>query len=394
MGLRAMFRGICVILAAALLGMGASPASAGAASSQLSVGPIQTLAHVPYPGNPGAATIDGDTLWVDTSAVFDRAFDGYDAVFAYDLTTGQLESRRPNPIIVPQQPVAAMGLAGIALDSSGRLYIADMNGRGVLRLDPRTNAISLYGSVPTSTSTSLTAMPTWDVFGPDGSLYVGDASAPVIWRVPPGGGQAQPWFADPRLSGWTTTAVDGIAIDPSGREMYMATGQGANIRIYRLPFAHPDASHLRLFHTYHLAPASCPDKIAGVTSPNGPPALLGCLANNVAGATGIVFGQSGRLYVCLFAQSQISILGRSGDELLRFPDPDQNMQLDNPVNAPFNLSLDQFGRLLIVDNGDPSNAYGPNRTPVPGGVDDSKSWAILAVQVHDTPRKLFRPHLP
>ena len=64
------------------------------------------------------------------------------------------------------------------------------------------------------------------------------------------------------------------------------------------------------------------------------------------------------------------------------------MQLDNPVNAPFNLSLDGSGRLLIVDNGDPSNS-------TPGAPSyDSKSWAILAVQVHDTPGRLFRPKLP
>ena len=68
--------------------------------------------------------------------------------------------------------------------------------------------------------------------------------------------------------------------------------------------------------------------------------------------------------------------------------------LDNPVNAPFNLSLDRFGRLLIANNGDPSNAYGPGRTPLPGELYDSKSWAILAVQVHDTPGRLFRPALP
>ena len=389
MRLRAMIDASAVrILAVVLVGMGASPAIASAESSQVSVGPIQTLAHVPYPGNPGAATLDGNTMWVDTSAVYDRALDGYNAVFAYDLNTGQLQSRRPNPIIVPQQPVAAMGLAGIALDSVGRLYIADMNGRGVLRLDPRTNAISLYGSVPTSTSTSLTAMPTFEVFGPDGSLYVSDASAPVIWRVPPGGGQAKVWFADPRLAGWTTTAVDGIAIDPSGRNLYLATGQAANIRIYRLPLAHPDAAHLQLFHTYHLAPVLCTENVANVTGPNGPAALLGCLGLNIAGAGGIVFGKSGRLYVSLIPVAQLSILSPGGDELLRFPDPEQNMQLDNPVNAPFNLSLDGSGRLLIVDNGDPSN-------DPPGGPHyDSKSWAILAVQVHDTPGRLFKPNLP
>jgi len=385
-------RHIRLVLAAALVGLGVCPGISGAESRRISVGPIQTLAHVPYPGNPGAVAIDGNTMWVDTSSAnFDRPFDGFSAVFAYDLRTGQLLSRSPNPIIVPKPPVAIMGLAGTALDFEGRMYVADMNGQ-VLRVDPRTNAITTYATVPTSTSTSLTAMPTFDVFGPDGSLYVGDASAPVIWRVPPGGGQAQPWFVDPRLSGDYGAAVDGLAIDPSGRELYFATGPEANIRIYHLPLADPDASQLRLVHTYNLSPELCTADAVQVTDPNGPLALLGCAGTNSAGAGGIVFGKSGRLYVSLLSVSQLSILGPSGDELLRFPDTQQNMQLDNPVNGPFNLALDGLGRLLIADLGDPTPAADQTLPPEP--LPDSKSWAILAVQVHDTPARLFRPNLP
>jgi hypothetical protein len=70
------------------------------------------------------------------------------------------------------------------------------------------------------------------------------------------------------------------------------------------------------------------------------------------------------------------------------------MQLENPVNGPFNLALDDFGRLLIAELGDPTVGYSPGPTPPPGGLPDSKSWAILAVQVHDTPARLFRPNLP
>src|SRR5882757_2300257 len=126
-------RRICLILVAALLGAGASSAIASA-EGDVSVGPIQTLAHVPYPGNPGAVAIDGSTMWVDSSSAnFDRPWDGYSAVFAYDLRTGQLLPRSPNPIIVPKPPVAIMGLAGTALDSEGRMYVADMNGQ-VLRV--------------------------------------------------------------------------------------------------------------------------------------------------------------------------------------------------------------------------------------------------------------------
>ena len=382
------------MLAAALVSIAAGPAVANAASPRVSVGPIQTLAHVPYPGNPGAVAVDGNTMWVDSSSAnSDRPFDGYSAVFAYDLRTGQLLPRHPNPIIAPKLPVAVMGLAGIALDARGRLYVADMNGQ-VLRVNPKTNAVSTYATIPTSTSTSFTSMPGWDVFGPDGSLYVGDASAPVIWRVPAGGGQAKPWFVDPRLLGDYGANVDGLAIDPSGRQLYFAAGPEADINIYRLPLRHPDAGHLQLFHTYHLSPALCTENAMHVTDANGPFALASCLGTNSAGAGGIAFGKSGRLYVSLLSVSQLSILGRSGRELLRFPDPQKNMQLANPVNGPFNLALDDSGRLLIAQLGDASLGEGPGGTRPPGGLPDSKSWAILAVQVHDTPAELFRPTLP
>src|SRR5438874_6217334 len=83
---------------AILVSLAASPAIASAAAGQISVGPILTLAHVPDPGNPGAVTIDGGTMWVDSSSAnFDRPFDGFSDVFAYDLRTGQLLSRHPNP---------------------------------------------------------------------------------------------------------------------------------------------------------------------------------------------------------------------------------------------------------------------------------------------------------
>src|SRR5438552_17844911 len=190
-----------ILVTAALAAMTAGVmVPAIAADSQRLVGDIRVFTTLGYPGTPGGLAVNGQTLYVDTSAGnIDRQFDGSDNLYAYNVDTRQ---QLGQPIDVKRQyPVAPMGLAGIALDAAGRLYIADMNGR-IDRVDPRTGAQEVYSVVPTGADTSAPDMPAFVVFDRDGNLYVGDAGGdPIIWRVPPGGGPAQPWFVDPRLAG-------------------------------------------------------------------------------------------------------------------------------------------------------------------------------------------------
>jgi len=168
--------------------------------------------------------------------------------------------------------------------------------------------------------------------------------APVIWRVPPWRRTGpNPGFVDPRLSGDYGAAVDGPSesilqdescISPLGRRRTIrhlpspARGPG---RLLSCSCCTPTTSHPKL----------CTASAAQVTDPNGPLALLGCVGANTAGAGRNRFRRDWpALTSALLSVNQLSILGPNGDELLRFPDPQQKHAASkNPVNAPFKPDL-------------------------------------------------------
>ncbi|TMA33956.1 MAG: hypothetical protein E6J87_08550 [Deltaproteobacteria bacterium] len=354
------------------------------------IGDIEVFATLPYPGHPGGLAVDGRTLYVDTSnAAFDRPFDPSDEIWALRLDNGEpVRTAGMNPIQVARQAsVQTMGLLGMALDAQGRLYIADMNGR-VLRVAPDTGLDEVYGTIPTNTDTSFTDMPGFVVFDAAGNLYVSDWSSPVIWRVPPGGGQASLWFTDPRLAGTYGANVAGIALDPSGQNLYIAAGtQEGQIAIYRLPLAHPDALHLQEFHRYT-------DFVMMPCEPDPNVQTIACAMMPAFGGGGIAFGASGKLYVALFSKQQLSILRPDGTEALRFPSPEENMMLDVPVNGPFGLAFDGRGSLLVANTGDATIGKLPGGRDPLGGLVISDTWVVFDVFVDDTAGPLIRPVIP
>lgn len=373
-----------VALAAVLLTLVLAP-SVGA-SQRRPFGDIRVWKTFGYPGTPGGIAVNGNTVYVDTSgANYDRLFDGSDLIYALDRTSAQ--SVR-DPIAVPRQyAVAAMGLAGIAQDAAGRLYVADMNGR-IDRVDPTTGISETYAVIPTGTDTAVPDMPTFVTFDRAGNLYVGDAGgSPIIWRIRPGGGTAQPWFVDPRLAGTWAATVLGVTVDPSDRYLYFVTGNQPDIVVYRLPLAEPDAAHLDEIHRYH-------DVVVSPCPPMASPALVSCLATQPISAGDLAFGRSGELYVVLASKNQLSILRPDGTERARFPSAEDNAKLDVPLAFPFDLAFDGRGSLLVTNAGDATIGDGPNHTAPPGGTQNAKNWVVFDVYVGDTAAPPIRPTLP
>src|SRR4051794_2087444 len=348
------------VVAAAAIALTAAVAPHSARAADRTIGDTTVLAAVPYPGHPGGIVVDGDTAYVDTFNPVTRATDDYDAIFTYDIATGKLRDDRPNPIRVPRMmSPTVMGLAAMALDAHGRLYVADMNGR-IVRVDPETGDQTDYAMFPTSSATSLSEMPDGIAFDKRGNLYVTDGSAPIIWRVPPGGGVAKAWLVDPLLPSAWASGLDGAAIDPSGTFLYFTEGYGSATAVYRVPLDRPEPSAVELVHLY------------------GPPAVTVDRENSeihgVFGVSAIAFGASARLYVTLVGPNQISVLRPDGTEEIRFPDADRHAPYDNPLFPAF----DGHGSLLVTNL----------------AMDDAAKSKVLSAWVDDRALPLIRPSIP
>ena len=351
--------GMGAILAASVLGPSGGVLAAD--PGHRAFGDVSVFASAPAPGHPFGIAVDGDRVYVSTSA--GDFFAGHqnsddERVFTYDDA-----GARVGTTVIDTAQNSDMGLFGLALDgnagSNHKLYVADMNGR-ILRLDLAKHpaAPEVFSQVPADTGLAgdwMKAM--WNdlVFDKAGNLYVPD-DKPRIWRVGPDG-TASIWFTDPRLTGFFGIAGGplGGRIDPTGQWLYVSItvaavpAQAAQIWRVRL-VDHPGAADLQLVHEFPFDP----------TAPASPQ------------ATGLAFAKSGNLYVSLIGPNQIAVLDPAGNEINRISDP--------RFHSPWGLAFQ--GNSLLVTNGDLEPADNPD------------AWKIFKVYVGETGLPLNRPKMP
>ena len=276
---------------------------------------VTVFASAPAPGHPFGIAVDGDRVYVSTSAgdfFADPANGGHknsddERVFTYDKDGSLLERPSSTPWTTP-----TMGLFGLALDGNPeprhKLYVADMNGR-ILRVDlgsaPR--RAEVFSQVPVDPGLAggwMLSM--WNdlVFDKAGNLYVPD-DKPRIWRVAPG------WHGldlvhgpSPdgllRLRGWAARRPDrpdrrvAVLLDHGARR-----SSRLEAVIYRVRLVdHPTAADLELVHRFPVDPTQAPPQ-----------------------ATGLAFAKSGNLYVSLLGPNQVAVLDPAGNEIRRISDP-------------------------------------------------------------------------
>jgi sugar lactone lactonase YvrE len=145
-------------------------------------------------------------------------------------------------------------MLGQAVDAAGNLYCADCATGQVIRLTPDGRE-STYANGPGGQPFQCANYPAFDR---QGRMYLsdsGDWSDRVngrIHRIPPGGGQAQPWFPEP------VDTPNAIALDAAEEFLYFVETFGSSIA--RIPIR-PDGSAGALERVVHM-PRHIPDGIA------------------------------------------------------------------------------------------------------------------------------------
>jgi sugar lactone lactonase YvrE len=301
----------------------------------------RVLAHVPPPGYPALSLVAPDrTIYVGTFTNAGGDANGPSHLYAYSPDGLMLRDWT----ITGQKPDGNNGIQVAAQDAQGRLYLLDQDPARVIAFDPHTGSQTTYATfadVPScapgggagecsDTVLDNPPEPDYAAWGPDGSLYVTDYTQALVWRVPPGGGKAQVWLADPRFDG-TLFGPAGIVLMPDHKTLMISTSAGGVTtgdnpttgKLYTLPI-NGDGSPGQLNKLWESGPREAPDGFALAASGNVYMALVGPGAN------------------------QLVEISPSGKELSRSAGALANLQMSVPFDEPSSVQFD--GDRMIVTN--------------------------------------------
>ena len=126
----------------------------------------------------------------------------------------------------------------IVFDPAGTMFIADYAGHNVLRIDPRTRAISVFAHH------DLMNQPNDLAIAPDGTLYASDPN----WEA----GTGQLWRID--RNGHTTRLAEnmgtsnGIEVSPDGKHLYV--NESVQRNIWAFDITHDGVTNKRLLRQF------------------------------------------------------------------------------------------------------------------------------------------------
>jgi hypothetical protein len=331
-------------------------ASAGART----VGDVQVLALIPTPGYPALPHVVGNKIFEGT----------YDDPEGSALPSRVLKYTAGGELLnswtIDGQDVSQPhGVQVAANEANGDLLLLDKTSGRIILFDPKTNAQTLYSTVPhippcssapagtecKDSTQDLAPMPDYAAWGPDGSLYVTDYQQAAIWRIPPGGGTAQLWLTSPLLDGGMFGTACMVLMPNHSTLLFDQASNGG------LGAVSPTVGWLGGINLSSPTLPPVVDPATGklyevsIESGDRPGPLQQIWESGPADAPdGCALSTSGDIYVALSgASNQIVELSPSGQQLNRFG---QQFTGDNDSSIPFDTpsGLGCLGTDLIVAN--------------------------------------------
>lgn len=152
----------------------------------------------------------------------DRQGNIYAVSFARKPTIGRVTPDGRAEVFL-EMPAGSLG-NGIRFDRAGLMYVADYTGHNVLRVDPRTKAVSILAHEPTMNQPNDLAI------SKTGTLWASDPdwknSTGQVWRIDLNGRVTK------AASGMGTT--NGIELSPDGKTLYVNESVQRNVWAFRI----------------------------------------------------------------------------------------------------------------------------------------------------------------
>ncbi len=293
------------------------PTSSGATRTRFDT---QVFALIPTPGFPARAYVAPSRRVYEGTYTNPSGDTAPSRVLEYSRTGTLLRSWT----IAGQDLSQDHGVQVASSDSRGRLVLLDKSPARVVTLNPRNGRQRTWATFPSA------ATPNYAAWGRRGELYVTDYTHATLWRVPPGGGEAEPWLEDPVLNG-LEFGTTGIVLTADRRHLLVAQqssagggdGNPATGKLYEVEIgAGGDPGAIRT--VWESQPFDGPD--------------------------GFAVDAAGRIYITLLVANQIAVIAPGGLELERFPggpgggENGSAVPFDNPSSAMF------LGRRLMIAN--------------------------------------------
>jgi len=212
---------------------------------------------------------------------------------------------------------ASPHLLGLAFHpTTNDLLVLDFGTGRVLRVNPLTGAIiNVFSNIGASSGLNALA------FDAAGNVYISDSFQAKIWRVPPGGGAASTWVADPSLAttGLPPFGANGLAFNKSGSALFVAnTGNDSVVRI--------------------------PVGAGGVAG------AAKVLTYSINGADGLIIDENDNIWVAANQSDEIVVIDPSGKAIAKLGDFDGIDNNGAVRGLLFPASLVFSGEFVLVTN--------------------------------------------